>query len=51
MCTADEVGATEKSYRGLKGALNTSHVSGGQTGQASQVPGKIASERIQEPNV
>ena len=51
MCTADEVGAIEKSFRGLKGALNTSHSSGGQTGQAGQAHGKIASERIQEPNV
>ena len=51
MCTADEVGAIEKSYRGLKAALNTSHGSGGQTGSAAQVSGKIASERIQEPNI
>ena len=51
MCTSDEVGAIEKSYRGVKGALNTSHGSGGQTGLANQLSGKIASERIQEPNV
>jgi hypothetical protein len=37
MCTAEEVGAIEKSYRGLKAALNTSQGSGGQTGLASQV--------------
>ena len=35
MCTAEEVGAIEKSYRGLKAALNTSQGSGGQTGLAS----------------
>ena len=51
MCTAEEVGAIEKSYRGLKGALNTSQGSGGQTGSAAQVSSKIASERIQEPSI